>query len=179
MTLCKRHFRSGRLLRQVFAPSNSSFPFKSFREVTKVNTQKVLCNLWRVPKNMLRTTCILFCTLLAALCVPFGAHAQDSGSVTGTVRDTSGAVVPNAEVKFTSSAIGMTRTTTTNDDGDYLGGALPPGSYDLTVTAKGFKAYQAKKIIVRVAEKARVDVTPGTKVTSCVKLRPFNSSWLI
>ena len=124
-----------------------------------MNTQKVLCNLWRVPKNMLRTTCILFCTLLAALCVPFGAHAQDSGSVTGTVRDTSGAVVPNAEVKFTSSAIGMTRTTTTNDDGDYLGGALPPGSYDLTVTAKGFKAYQAKKIIVRVAEKARVDVT--------------------
>ena len=102
---------------------------------------------------------LLLCALLLMLCLPFAANAQDSGSVTGTVRDTSGAVVPNAQVKFTSSAIGVTRSTTTNDDGDYLAGALPPGSYDLSVTAKGFKAFQAKKIIVRVAEKARVDVT--------------------
>ena len=62
-------------------------------------------------------------------------------------------------MKLTSSAIGITRTTTTNGDGEYLAAVLPPGVYDMTVTAKGFKAYQAKKIVVRVAEKGRVDVT--------------------
>ncbi len=93
------------------------------------------------------------------LFVPFAAHAQDAGSVTGTVRDSSGAVVPDAEVTASSATIGVTRTTTTNADGDYLAGALPPGAYDLRVTAKGFKAFQVKKVIVRVAEKARVDVT--------------------
>jgi len=99
------------------------------------------------------------CALLLMLCLPFAAQAQDSGSITGTVRDTSGAVVPDAEVKLTSAAIGITRTSATNGDGDYLAAVLPPGVYDMTVTAKGFKVYQAKKIIVRVAEKGRVDVT--------------------
>src|SRR5258707_1213018 len=93
------------------------------------------------------------------LFVPLAAHAQDAGSVTGTVRDSSGAVVPDAEVTASNTTIGVTRSTTTNADGDYLAGALPPGAYDLHITAKGFKAFQAKKVIVRVAERARVDVT--------------------
>jgi hypothetical protein len=105
------------------------------------------------------TACFFLFALLVMLCLPFTAQAQDSGSITGTVRDTSGAVVPDAEVKLTSAAIGITRTSTTNGDGDYLAAVLPPGVYDMTVTAKGFKVYQAKKIIVRVAEKGRVDVT--------------------
>jgi hypothetical protein len=105
------------------------------------------------------TARFFLCALLAILIFPFAAHAQDSGSITGTVRDTSGAVIPNAEVKVSSGAIGISRTSITNDDGDYLAAALPPGVYDMSVTAKGFKAFQAKKIIVRVAEKARVDVT--------------------
>jgi len=84
---------------------------------------------------------------------------QETASITGTVRDISGAVIPGAEVKVTSAAIGLTRTTTTNGEGDYLAGALPAGTYDLLVTAKGFKSFSAKGILVRVAEKARVDVT--------------------
>jgi hypothetical protein len=105
------------------------------------------------------TTRFLLSALLVILCLPFAAQAQETGSVTGTVRDSSGAVVPGAEVKLTSAAIGLTRTTTTNGDGEYLAAALPAGSYDLSVTAKGFKVFAAKRVIVRVAEKARVDVT--------------------
>jgi hypothetical protein len=104
------------------------------------------------------TACLFLFALFVMLGLPIAAQAQDSGSITGTVRDTSGAVVPDAEVKLTSAAIGITRTSTTNGDGDYLAAVLPPGVYDMTVTAKGFKVYQAKKIIVRVAEKGRVDV---------------------
>jgi hypothetical protein len=96
--------------------------------------------------------------LLLMLLAPFAAHAQDAGSITGTVRDTSGAVVADAEVKASNATIGVTRITTTNTDGDYLAAALPPGSYNLSVSAKGFKAFEAKSIVVRVADKARVDV---------------------
>jgi hypothetical protein len=97
--------------------------------------------------------------LLLALLLPFVSQAQDAGSVTGTVRDSSGAVVANAEVTASNSTIGVTRTTTTNTDGDYLAAALPPGIYNLSVSAPGFKVFKVNKVVVRVAEKARVDVT--------------------
>lgn len=88
-----------------------------------------------------------------------GAMAQDTGSITGTVRDSSGAVVPGATVKLMSSAIGVERAATTNAEGDYLEAALPIGTYDLSVTAQGFKAFDARGIILRVSQKVRVDVT--------------------
>src|SRR4029077_19615850 len=136
--------------------SRRSPNFQSFSENNSMKENTISLFISRAK---LGNALVLLCAFLLTLCFPFAALTQDSGSVTGTVRDTSGAVVPDAEVKFASGAIGVIRTTTTNSDGDYLAAALPPGSYDLTVTAKGFKAFQAKKIIVRVAEKARVDVT--------------------
>src|SRR6195256_5822165 len=85
-------------------------------------------------------------------------HAQDTASLTGTVRDSSGASIANAQVAVISAEHGVNRTTTTNSDGDYSVPALTPGSYDVTVTAQGFKKYEAKGVILRVAQKARNDV---------------------
>src|ERR1051326_569565 len=86
------------------------------------------------------------------------ALAQDTGAITGTVHDPSGAVVPGAEVKITNPA-GFNRITTSNSDGDYLAAALPGGTYDVSVTAKGFKTFSAKGVVLRVGQKARVDAT--------------------
>ncbi len=60
---------------------------------------------------------------------------------------------------ITSPERGITREMHTNSTGDYNQSALPPGSYDIIVTAAGFKKYQAKGVKFDVAEKARVDVT--------------------
>ena len=86
-------------------------------------------------------------------------RAQDTASLTGTVRDSSGASVVNAQVAVTSAEHGINRATTTNSDGDYSVPALPaPGAYNLTVTAPGFKKYSARGVVLDVAQKARVDV---------------------
>src|SRR5579864_683522 len=85
--------------------------------------------------------------------------AQETGQLTGGVRDSSGAAVVNAQVTATSPERGINRVTKTNSDGEYLIGGLPPGSYNLTISAPGFKNYVAKGIVLRVAQKARADAT--------------------
>ena len=90
---------------------------------------------------------------------PLLTPAQDTGYISGTVLDKSGAVVAGAEVVLTNVGGTLTRTTTTNDVGAYVVPGLPGDTYNLTVTAKGFQKFTASKVVLTVAEKARVDVT--------------------
>jgi hypothetical protein len=100
---------------------------------------------------------------IAAVSLVFSAtmsHAQDTASLTGSVHDATGASIANAAVAVTSMERGIARTTTTNSDGEYSVPALPaPAAYNITVDAKGFKKYQATGVVLRVAQKARVDVS--------------------
>lgn len=87
------------------------------------------------------------------------SFAQDTASLTGTVTDTSGAIVATAEVSAANTALGVNRTTTTNSSGDWLISGLPIGSYNLTITAKGFKKFEAQGVVLRVGQKARLDAS--------------------
>jgi Carboxypeptidase regulatory-like domain/TonB-dependent Receptor Plug Domain len=97
--------------------------------------------------------------LVALLCFSVAARAQDTGTFTGTVNDSTGATVAGAQVVIANSSIGESKTVTTNTDGDWVVPYLPNGSYNITVTAQGFKKYEAKGVVLRVGQKARVDVT--------------------
>ena len=66
--------------------------------------------------------------------------------------------MPNAQIAVKNAEHGINRTGMTNDSGDYLFASLPIGSYDLIVTSPGFKKYEAKGVVLRVAEKARINV---------------------
>jgi Carboxypeptidase regulatory-like domain len=109
-------------------------------------------------------------TAKALLCIAFAAQplfAQTSGSITGTVLDNSGAVVAGAEVTVHDPATGLHRTAKSNSDGQYLVAGLGAATYDVTITAPGFQKFQAKRVILRVGEKLRVDTTLVVgKVTS-------------
>jgi hypothetical protein len=87
-----------------------------------------------------------------------GAAWAQNGSITGTVKDPSGAAISGASVVITSPERGINRQTTTNSTGEYNESALSPGTYDIIVTAPGFTKFQAKAVKLDVAEKARVDV---------------------
>jgi hypothetical protein len=106
----------------------------------------------------MKSRLLWFCIFAFAACLPATLLAQDTASITGTVTDPSGAAVANAQVTLISSEHGINRATATNGSGDYSFASLPIGSYDLTVSDPGFKKYDAKGIILRVAEKTRVNV---------------------
>jgi hypothetical protein len=102
----------------------------------------------------------MYLRLLSLLLILCGVTwAQDTASITGTVTDPSGAAIANAKVTINSAEHGITRTASTNGSGDFLFSALPIGSYDVAVTAEGFKKYQAKEVKLEVAQKARINVT--------------------
>jgi hypothetical protein len=101
----------------------------------------------------------LFCGIVVLLAVFSAAnvHAQDTGAITGTVRDNTGAVIQGADVKISGTAGGIERATTTNSDGDYLEAGLPGGTYNLSISAKGFKTFKGNGVALRVGQRARVD----------------------
>ena len=87
------------------------------------------------------------------------AFAQDTATLTGTIRDNTSAVIPNASVTLKNSATGIVHELKTNSSGEYVAAALPPGQYNLSVSVAGFRKYQADGVILRVAQNARIDVT--------------------
>jgi hypothetical protein len=87
------------------------------------------------------------------------AFAQDTATLTGTIRDNTSAVIPNASVTLKNSATGIVHELKTNSSGEYVAAALPPGQYNLSVSVPGFRKYQADGVILRVAQNARIDVT--------------------
>ena len=93
------------------------------------------------------------------LSLSFAAFAQDTASLTGAVRDNSGAVIPDASVSLENVATGIVRELKTNAAGEYVAAALPPGQYNLVVSVVGFKKYQAEGVTLRVAQNARIDIT--------------------
>ncbi len=76
------------------------------------------------------------------------AQVSTTGKITGVITDSSEAVVPNAIVTVKSTALMAPRTTNTQPDGSYLFDLLPPGTYELTVTASGFQTFAETGIVI-------------------------------
>src|SRR5947209_914379 len=84
------------------------------------------------------------------------AFAQTLGTITGEVKDSTGAVVPGATVTVTNKATNATRTTASNAVGLYDFPALPPGSYTIKTELDGFKT-ATSDLELQVQQTARVD----------------------
>ncbi len=94
------------------------------------------------------------------------ANAQTGGSITGEVKDQSGAVAPNAAVTVTNSKTNVARSTATNSAGIYSFPDLTPGTYQVKVAAPGFETVVKTNIELQVQQTARVDFSLSVGQTS-------------
>ncbi len=87
------------------------------------------------------------------------AQSGNQGSVEGTIRDVSGAVLAGATVKVKGEASGTERTTQTNTEGFFAVESLEPGAYTVTVTAKGFSTSVTKGVGIAPGQQRTNNVT--------------------
>jgi Carboxypeptidase regulatory-like domain len=113
--------------------------------------------------NACRAIVTLFCLTVGLFATGPGARTASAqvlyGSIVGTLNDETGAVVPNATVTVTNSSTGLSREATTDEAGYYAIPNLLEGTYDLSVSAGGFRPYTQKNIDVRINAVTRVDAT--------------------
>ncbi|MGH9667685.1 MAG: carboxypeptidase regulatory-like domain-containing protein, partial [Bryobacteraceae bacterium] len=83
--------------------------------------------------------------------------AQDAGEITGTVTDSTGAVIAGAVVTATNAATNQGRTAASNDTGNYSAPYLVPGVYDVRVEHLGFKISTRKGVEIQVGAVVRLD----------------------
>jgi hypothetical protein len=104
----------------------------------------------------MRSTCCVFACLLL---ICFGAYAQsDRGSITGTISDPAGAMVPNASIVAKNTQTGAEFKVASSETGNYTLAQLPVGVYQLSASAPGFKQFIRTGITVLVAQTLRIDI---------------------
>ena len=101
--------------------------------------------------------CIVLVVCSMIMAPPLLSQTAATGALTGTVKDSSGAVVPNVTVTATSIGTGQTRTTTTDADGTYKFGLLPPANYGLKFEVSGFTTTEVPSVTIVVTETAVLD----------------------
>ena len=102
----------------------------------------------------MRLKAVLLCGF-ALITISATVWAQNvTGQISGTVKDPTGAVVPNATITVTNTDQGaVVRTVTTSAGGDFSAPLLPVGRYSLTVEAPGFQKFTQTGIVVNVNDR--------------------------
>jgi hypothetical protein len=91
--------------------------------------------------------------------IPLAWAQSGTSALQGRVVDTQKAAIPGATVTIVSNTMGLAKTTTSDDTGDYQFVALPPGPYKMTVELTGFKSTVIETVSLRVDSTSQVDVT--------------------
>lgn len=95
--------------------------------------------------------------VLALLFTPC-VRGQENATITGTVIDPSGAVVPNAAITLTNPATGQSRQTVSNNDGIYLFANVGVGNFTLNATSSGFVNFKRTGIVVNTGQTLKEDI---------------------
>lgn len=116
-----------------------------------------------------------FSFVLALLLTVSGAalgQAGATGSILGTVTDSTGAVIPNVKITITNQATNVPFRTTTSSSGDYNAPSLNPGTYSVSAQSPGFQKSVTNGVILTVDEKVRINVSlkPG-EVTQATEVQ--------
>ena len=106
-------------------------------------------------RNIVRALFVLVVILASSAL----AWAQATASISGTVRDTSGAVLPGVTITVTQTDTGAMRVTVTNETGAYSLPNLPLGPYRLEASLSGFSTYTRTNLVLQVGNAPVIDAT--------------------
>src|SRR5687768_17815420 len=101
----------------------------------------------------------LLAAALAAVAVPSLAQPARSGTISGEVKDSTGAVLPGVTVTLTSQDRGFARETVSDESGRYVFPAVPIGMYRITATLQGFQTASSNDNLVETERTTSVPLT--------------------
>ncbi len=132
-----------------------------------------------------RTAQVVIAALVVAWALASGAaYAQTlTGSLSGTVADSSGGVLPGATVTLVNELSADTRNSVTNDQGNFVFAAVPAGTYSVKVELSGFQSIETKGIVLRLGEQRNLTaltlgvggLSEQVAVTAMTELAPVSS----
>jgi hypothetical protein len=103
--------------------------------------------------------------LIALLAVPGFAQLAGSGTISGTIADPSGAVVPAAEIAIRNIDTGAARAIQSNEAGIYVAPFLQPGHYEVRASKAGFAALLRKDLVLQVGQTLTIDFSMTVQAT--------------
>ena len=147
---------------KVIAPTEQIKPYSSIEITTilsvlnRFTKAKMKDHYGRVFRTFTFVCLVLVCAIATRIQAP---AQQAAAQLTGTVKDPSGAVVTSASLTLRNSSTNVSRTATSDKDGNYLFTLVPIGTYALTVQQTGFNKYVQTGITLEVNQNAKIDVT--------------------
>src|SRR5579875_2454540 len=107
---------------------------------------------------------------MALVLLPSMSSAQAVGSISGTITDSTGAVMAHVQVNVKNQGTGEERTVTTDDSGHYMVPLLPVGTYSVTASANGFRSSEDRNVNLEVQQNRTIDLvlqpaSVGTEIT--------------
>src|SRR5215471_12319826 len=100
---------------------------------------------------------LVFEVAVAVLFIPIATAQINTATISGVITDQTHSVIPSAEVQITSEGMGIVKSTLSNPEGHYTFTFVLPGTYDLTVQAKGFGKFERKSVSVQAAQVVSID----------------------
>lgn len=119
---------------------------------------KVWAHIYKPDPIRIAAAVVALICLFMANAIAQTASTFDTGTITGTITDPSGAVIPNAMVTIRNTATGSVTTEKTNNDGIFSAPGLPFGTYVVTVTASSFQKTSTIPFALNVGATVRADL---------------------
>jgi hypothetical protein len=131
-------------------------PKESFAMSTYASTRIATSYLSRSFRLL---QCLSLLIIAAFGLIPSAFAQSGGGGITGVVTDSSGAVIPKAQVTALNAATGVTTTRVASSNGNYTVNPLLPGTYTVTVTSPGFNAFRQENVVVDALANVGLNIT--------------------
>ena len=122
------------------------------------------------------TRLLFLSVVILSGCLPAFSQQAANATLTGTITDQLGALIPGAQVTATHKATGAKRETSSNETGLYVLSNMTPGDYDVMLESKGFAAKVTKAVSLKVGQtvtlNAQLEVATYGEVVDDITYRP-------